>query len=134
MNSLHQIFSDSLQTGFVNKSILSRSEYHPELLVNQKLPPKKVLSTILQELEFCEEFYISVAFVTTGGIATIINTLEVLEKRNVKGEFLVSQYLNFTQPEALKRLSQFKNITLKIATSGNAHAKGYIFKHKNHFN
>ena len=134
MNSLHQIFSDSLQTGFVNKSILSRSDYHPELLVNQKLPPKKVLSTILQELETCQEFYISVAFVTTGGIATIINTLESLENRNIKGEFLVSQYLNFTQPEALKRLSQFKNITLKIATSGNAHAKGYIFKHKNHYN
>jgi len=43
MNSLNQIFSDSLQTGFVNKSILSRPEYHPELLVNQTLPPKKVL-------------------------------------------------------------------------------------------
>jgi len=134
MNSLYQIFSDSLQTGFVNKSILSRTEYHPELLINQKLPPKKVLSTILQELENCQEFYISVAFVTTGGIATIINTLETLEKKKVKGEFLVSQYLNFTQPKALKRLSQFKNITLKIATSGNAHAKGYIFKHKNHYN
>ncbi len=47
---------------------------------------------------------------------------------------MVSQYLNFTQPEALKRLLQFKNINLKIATIGNAHAKGYIFKNKEHYN
>lgn len=46
----------------------------------------------------------------------------------------MSQYLNFTQPEALKRLLQFKNIELRIATTGNAHTKGYIFKSKEHYN
>ncbi|WP_244140853.1 DUF3427 domain-containing protein [Kaistella flava (ex Peng et al. 2021)] len=76
----------------------------------------------------------SVAFVTTSGVATIINKLKELENREIKGKILVSQYLNFTQPEALKRLSQFKNIDLRIATTGNAHAKGYIFKNKQHFN
>nr|WP_278036510.1 DUF3427 domain-containing protein [Flavobacterium nitratireducens] len=76
----------------------------------------------------------SVAFVTTSGVATIINKLKELENRGIKGEILVSQYLNFTQPEALKRLLQFKNINLKIATIGNAHAKGYIFKNKEHYN
>ncbi len=134
MDQLFEIFNDSLQTGYVNKSISSKYEYQPELLINQKIPQQKVLSTILNELENCESFQISVAFVTTSGIATIINTLEELEIRQIRGEILVSQYLNFTQPEALKRLSKFKNITLKIATSGNAHSKGYIFKHKSHYN
>ena len=46
---------------------------------------------------------------------------------------MVSQYLNFTQPEALKRLMQFKNISLRILTQGNAHAKGYIFKNDLHY-
>lgn len=134
MDKLTQIFSASLQTGYVDKTVLSNIDYQPELLVNKKKPPKKVLSTIIHELENCSRFYISVAFVTTSGVATIINKLKELENRNIKGEILVSQYLNFTQPEALKRLVQFKNIDLRIATSGNAHAKGYIFKNNEHYN
>lgn len=127
-------FNASLQTGFVDKSILSSINYQPELIVNQKKPPKKVLTTILHEFENCSEFFISVAFVTTSGVAAIINKLKELENRNIKGEILVSQYLNFTQPEALKRLLKFKNIELRIATTGNVHSKGYIFKANQHFN
>ena len=133
MYNFYQIFNESLQTGFVDKTIVSNSDYHPELLVNQKNPPKKVLTSIIQELDSCNHFYISVAFVTTSGVATIINKLKELENRGIKGEILVSQYLNFTQPEALKRLLQFKNIKLRIATTGNAHSKGYIFKKNTHF-
>ncbi|RVT80010.1 DUF3427 domain-containing protein [Flavobacterium sufflavum] len=134
MDKLIQIFNSSLQTGYVDKNILSDVAYQPELLVNQKNPPKKILSSILHELENCNQFYISVAFITTSGVATIINKLKELENREIKGKILVSQYLNFTQPEALKRLSQFKNIDLRIATTGNAHAKGYIFKNNKHYN
>lgn len=134
MDKITRIFNNSLQTGYVDKNILSDLAYQPELLVNQKNPPKKILSSILYELENCNQFYISVAFVTTSGVATIINKLKELENREIKGEVLVSQYLNFTQPEALKRLAQFKNIDLRIATTGNAHAKGYIFKNKEHYN
>jgi len=134
MDKLLQIFNESLQTGYVDKNILSDTTFHPELLVNQKQPPKKVLSTIIYELKNCSEFFISVAFVTTSGVATIINTLEELENRNIRGKILVSQYLNFTQPEALKKLFKFKNIELRIATKGNAHSKGYIFKTKKHHN
>ena len=134
MDNILNDFIDSLQTGFVDKTILSNLDYQPELITNQKSPPKKVLTSLLQELDNCNHFYISVAFVTTSGVATIINKLKELESRGIKGEILVSQYLNFTQPEALKRLVQFKNIDLRIATSGNAHAKGYIFKNKNHYN
>ena len=134
MDKLTQNFNSSLQTGYVDKSILSNLAYQPELLVNQKNPQKKVLSTIIHELENCNEFFISVAFVTTSGVATIINKLKELEDRQIKGKVLVSQYLNFTQPEALRRLAQFKNINLRIAITGNAHAKGYIFKNKDHYN
>jgi superfamily II DNA or RNA helicase/HKD family nuclease len=134
MDKLIQNFNSSLQTGYIDKNILSDSRYQPELLVNQKNPPKKVLSTILHEFENCTEFSISVAFVTTSGVATIINKLKELESRKIKGKILVSQYLNFTQPEALKRLLKFKNIDLRIATTGNSHSKGYIFKNNEHYN
>lgn len=127
-------FKESILTGFIDKSLDSDALYQPELLVNRKIPRKKVLSTIIKELENCEEFYISVAFVTTSGVAALINTFKSLENKGIKGKILVSQYLNFTQPEALKRLSQFKNIELKIVTRENSHSKGYIFKHANYYN
>ncbi|WP_282069378.1 DUF3427 domain-containing protein [Olleya namhaensis] len=127
-------FKESILTGFIDKSIDSDALYQPELLVNRKIPRKKVLSTIIKELENCESFYISVAFVTTSGVAALINTFKNLEEKGVKGKILVSQYLNFTQPEALKRLCQFKNIELKIITKENSHSKGYIFKHSDYYN
>lgn len=127
-------FKDSLFTGFLDKKIESELTYRPQLLTNKIIPKEKVLSTLLQEFNTCNEFFISVAFVTTSGIAVILNTLLELEKRGVKGKILVSQYLNFTQPEALKKLRLFKNIELKISTKDNAHSKGYIFKKKEHYN
>lgn len=134
MDNLINNFTKSLHTGYIDKSILSHHDYQPDLLVNQKNPPRKVLSSILHEFENCSHFFISVAFVTTSGVAAIINKIKELEHREIKGKILVSQYLNFTQPEALKRLLQFKNIDLKILTSGNAHTKGYIFKNRAYYN
>ena len=84
--SFNKDFKESLLTGFFDKSIESEILCQPELLVNRKIPRKKVLSTIVKELETCEKFYISVAFVTTSGVAALINTLKILESRGVKGK------------------------------------------------
>jgi len=118
----------SLKTGFIDRKVYSSFEYIPQFLVNDKLTGKKVLTTIDKELRNCSEFWFSVAFVTSSGIATLINTLIELRDNNIKGKILVSQYLNFTQPEALKRLLQFENIELKIAVEDNFHSKGYLFR------
>lgn len=133
-NHLIQELERSLRTGFIDASFLSNTVYVPELLVNSKVQNTKVLTTIERELKNCQEFLISVAFVTTSGIAPLINHFKYLGAKGVKGKILVSQYLNFTQPEALKRLLQFKNIELKIATQGNFHSKGYLFKRNGHYN
>ena len=124
----------SLHSGFINQNLPSYIEYLPQLLVNDKREGKKVLSTIIQELNSCEEFWFSVAFVTTSGVATLIETLIALEKKGIKGKILVSQYLNFTQPEALKRLLQFKNLEIKIAIDNSFHSKGYLFKKNEVYN
>jgi superfamily II DNA or RNA helicase len=128
MDILHKL-SESIHTGFVDRAFSSDERYHPEFLTNDKEGGKKILTSILDELEICEEFRISVAFVTTGGVATLINTLADLEERKIEGKVLVSQYLNFTQPEALRRLLQFSNIDLRISTVGGFHSKGFLFKH-----
>ena len=130
---IRQALSNSIKTGFVDQLIQSNKAYRPELLTNNSEQGKKVLSTIIRELEQCDEFWFSVAFVTTGGIAALMNTLIELEKKKIKGKILASQYLNFTHPEALRRIKQFKNIELRIATEGNFHSKGYLFRKGNVF-
>ncbi|MES2558665.1 MAG: DUF3427 domain-containing protein [Bacteroidota bacterium] len=128
MNPIITKLNESLKTGFIDKSYLSSKDYLPQLLVNDKTEQKKVLTTILKELNACDEFWFSVAFATTSGVAALINTLSDLQNKGIKGKILVSQYLNFTQPEALKRLLLFKNIEVKIAIDDAFHSKGYLFK------
>jgi len=128
MSLLNTELEKSLRTGFIDRLIHSNKDYRPQLLLNDKSEGKKVLTSIINELQRCEGFWFSVAFVTTSGVASLINTLVELEDKGVKGKILVSQYLNFTQPEALKRLQQFKAIELKIVVSGDFHSKGYLFR------
>ncbi len=125
---------NGLQTGFVDKQIVSQNDFVPKILLNDKVAGKKVLSSIINELNGCNEFWFSVAFVTAGGVASLKNTLEEIANRNIKGKILVSQYLNFTQPEALKQLLKFKNIELRISINTNFHAKGYLFKKHDYYN
>lgn len=127
MNNRPEVIK-SIYTGFVDGEAISLEKYRPKLIVNNHLKGEKVLSSIISELKNCDEFFISVAFVTQSGITTILNTLQELEKRNIKGKIVTSQYLNFTEPKALKKLLDFKNIELRIVSDGNLHSKGYMFK------
>lgn len=133
-NLFNDNFLNAINRGFLDKTIIAEQGYLPRLLTNKEIPKEKVLSTILQEFDTCLEFCISVAFVTTSGIAVLLNSLIALENRGVKGRVLVSQYLDFTQPEALRKLKALKNIDLRISTNGNAHSKGYIFKKEYYYN
>lgn len=119
---------DSVKAGFIDMSHASKREYLPQLVLNDKVNGTKVLTTIYRELKNCDEFYFSVAFLTKSGVAVLMNILEELEQKKIKGKILVSQYQNFTQPEALRALLKFKNIELRIVVKGNFHAKGYLFK------
>ena len=98
------------------------------LIVNKPEIEKKVLSTIKGKLKACQGYNISVAFITTSGVACIIEQLKNLEQSGVQGRILTSTYLNFTQPEALNRLLQFKNVELRIETKKAFHSKGYLFE------
>lgn len=123
----------SLISGFIDNLHPSKQEYLPKLLLNDKINGKKVLTTIDKELRSCDEFWFSVAFVTKSGVAVLINLLKELERKKIKGKILVSQYQNFTQPEALRTLLKLSNIDVRIVVKGDFHAKGYLFKKDNHY-
>ena len=120
------------ETAYIDGSVVSSSTYRPQLVSNNHKEGKKVLSSIEDELLSCDGFQISVAFITMSGITPLLQTLKELEKRNIKGEILTTNYLNFSEPRALKKLDELSNITLKMydvemAAEG-FHTKGYIFK------
>ena len=123
----------SLETAFVDRMTDSNLAMKPRFLSNNHLEGQKVLSVIDDELSSCDEFSISVAFITKGGITPLLQTLRELERRRVKGRILTTDYLMFSEPEALKKLSQFSNIELKMYRVQNGpgfHTKGYLFKDK----
>ena len=109
---------------------MALEEYKPRLLINDIDRGEKVLASVVVELSKCDEFMISVAFITSSGVTVLLNTLSDLEQRCVKGRIIASQYQNFTDPTALKRLLHFKNIELRIVTEdkANMHTKGCIFR------
>ncbi len=130
----HPDFLKSLHTGFVDRNHASNKQWRPQLLTNDKRTHQKVLTTLESELLSCEEFWFSVAFLTTSGLAAIQNALAQLRDRNVQGWILTSQYLEFTQPEALRKILLFDNIDLRIATKESFHGKGYLFRRGDSYN
>ena len=120
------------ETAYIDGTIASNLAYKPQFISNNYKQGKKVLSSIEDELLACDEFQISVAFITMGGITPLLQTLKELEKKGVKGEILTTNYLNFSEPRALAKLNKLSNITLKMydveASGDGFHTKGYIFK------
>lgn len=132
MKSVLDEMKSGLQTAFIDETHNSNLAYKPQFVFNDSKVGKKVISSIEDELLSCEHFQISVAFITESGITPLLQTLKELENKNIKGEILTTNYLNFSEPKALKKLNELKNITLKMYDVEKArngfHTKGYIFK------
>ena len=130
----YQFLEQGLASAFINRSISSNLAYKPQFVSNDYRQGKKVISSIEDELFSCDEFAISVAFITMGGITPLLQTLKELEKRGIPGRILTTDYLNFSEPRAMKTLAGLKNIELKMYVTEEAregfHTKGYIFKKK----
>lgn len=120
------------ETAYINGSAASNSLYRPQFVSNNHKEGKKVLSFVEDELLKCDRFQISVAFITMSGITPLLQTLKELENKNIPGKILTTNYLNFSEPGALKKLNDLSNITLKMydveAADEGFHTKGYIFR------
>lgn len=123
---------NGFETAYIDETIASNLAYKPQFISNNHKQGKKVLSSIEDELLLCDQFQISVAFITMSGITPLLQTLKELEKKGIKGEILTTNYLNFSEPRALKKLNNLSNITLKMydveAAKEGFHTKGYIFR------
>ena len=100
------------RTAFIDETYSSSLDFRPKLLYNNK--DTKVINSIRDELRNCDEFIISSAFITLGGITPLLEEFKYLEEHDIKGKILTTDYLTFTEPKALKKLANFKNLEIKL--------------------
>ena len=128
MEDFNNEILDGARTAFIDENYESSNYLKPKLIINSF--GNKVLNSIKEELNNCDEFYISVAFITMGGLTPLLQDFLELESKGIKGKIITTDYLNFTEPEALKKLNSFSNIEVKLYLQENEgfHTKGYIFR------
>ena len=133
-NDLITQLQQGMHTAFIDAATTSNLAYKPQFISNNYKNGRKVLASIEEELVACDEFAISVAFITMSGITPILQTLRELEKRGIHGRILTTDYLMFSEPKALDKLAALTNIELKMFKTGESgegfHTKGYIFREK----
>lgn len=120
------------ETAYIDGTVISNESFRPQFVSNNHKEGKKVISSIEDELLACDEFKISVAFITLSGITPLLQTLKELEAKGIPGKILTTNYLNFSDPSALEKLHSLSNITIKMYDSEESgdgfHTKGYIFR------
>lgn len=121
---------NAYERGFIDRFTPKTSHHPPELIINSK--EENVLSPMLDALESCDSFMISVAFITEGGIASLKTVLNELNLRGVRGKIITSTYLNFNKPKVFKELLKIPNLDVHITDQTGFHAKGYVFDKKEH--
>ena len=105
---------NGLNTAFIDYRMDSNLALRPRFISNNHAKGVKVLSELESELSKCDEFAISVAFITRGGITPLLQVLKNLEKKGVKGRILTTDYESFTDPYTLDKLDSLSNIELRM--------------------
>ncbi|MCC5893917.1 MAG: DEAD/DEAH box helicase [Alkalibacterium sp.] len=121
----------SLKKAFIDHSITG-SHYDPKLIINDVKKKEYMLNVLHDELNTCEHFFFSVAFLTQDGLASLKAQFADLNKRGARGRILTSVYLAFNQPDVFKDLLTIPNIEVRLSKKEGFHSKGYLFKHKSY--
>ena len=120
---------DGYHKAFIDASCESDPTFSPSLISNSH--GKKVLTVIEKEMKGCDDLFISVAFITMGGITPLLGTLKDLERQGTRGRILTTDYLMFSDPRALDKLASLSNLDVRVFKTGENnigfHTKGYMF-------
>jgi superfamily II DNA or RNA helicase/HKD family nuclease len=125
----HTDFVDGVSSGLVQLDPDASRRFQPSLVLNDYANGRKTLEFVLDNIRMCQTFRIAVAFVTRSGVACLHETLKEFGLRGGKGNILVSTYLNFSDPVAIKSLSHFDGISVSFVNQPNFHGKTYLFEH-----
>ncbi|MGX7031367.1 DEAD/DEAH box helicase [Vagococcus zengguangii] len=126
-----EILERSLKKAFIDKTVPG-SAYDPEVIINQPVDKTFLLNTLQNELDNCQDFFFSIAFITKDGLASIKAQLADLHRRGLGGRLLTSTYLSFNQPKVFEDLLNIPNLDVRISNKAGFHAKGYLFSQTTH--
>ena len=127
INLFQDTLIKSLKFGFVDNIKYQEGGYSPQILVNNSDEKRYVLTDLQEELSKCGAFYFSVAFVTKNGIAMIKSQLSDLMDKKVPGKILISSYLDFNDPDAMRELLKLKNVEVRLTPKKNTDARQILF-------
>jgi len=121
------ILEQSLKKAFIDHKV-GASLYDPKFIINDTKNKQFMLNVLQNELDSCEEFFFSVAFLTQAGLAALKTKLADLHTQGIKGNIVTSIYLAFNQPAVFEDLLKIPNIEVRISKQQGFHSKGYLFK------
>lgn len=127
----HSRLVDGYRRAFIDSAVDAEPSCTPQFVSNSN--GNKVLTQIENELRECSSMFMSVAFITSGGIQHLKGVLKEMELRSVPGKILTTDYLMFSEPAALDALSGLKNLEVRMFRSAGVgfHTKGYLFHNGN---
>jgi superfamily II DNA or RNA helicase len=125
-------FTDGIVSALIQIDKDASPQFQPRLVLNDYVNGRKTLEFILDNLRTCSSFKFAVAFVTRSGVACLHQSLKDFGQRGGQGEILVSTYLNFSDPSAIKKLSNFPGVIVSFVDEPNFHGKTYLFEHDNY--
>lgn len=105
------------------------SALQDRFVINSTNPRKRVLTEIKHALNEAQGFDSAVAFITKSGVISLYQTLVDFTERGGKVRIVASDYLNFTQPDALETLTKISGIEVRLLQGKQYHGKMYLFNH-----
>ena len=98
----------ALETAYINGATASSLAYRPQFVSNNHKEGKKVLSSVEDELLACDQFQISVAFITMSGITPLLQTLKELEKKNIPERDSDNELSELQRAKSLEKAERVK--------------------------
>ena len=135
LNDIKEKVLSNEELDFKSKSIITDNYIiKNKLIVNSQRG--NLLNELKQSLSECKSFYFSVAFINYSGLQLLLDSIKELEEKDIKGKIITSTYLNFTEPKALEKIRNFRNIDLKVFIADKEkgfHTKAYIFENEDDY-
>jgi superfamily II DNA or RNA helicase/HKD family nuclease len=123
---------DGLMVGYIDDQHHTHQGLEPQLIINQPSKALKVLSVYQSCLLECESFQMAIAFLSDSGLQALFSTLLECQQKGVEGQIIVSAYLNFTSPSAIRKFKTFKNLDVRFNMLDAMHVKGTLFHYIDH--
>ena len=99
-----------LERGFLDYTVPANADRIPQFISNDPSRGEKVITTMREEMRNCDSFMFSVAFITYDGVNALLEEFKYLRDHGIPGKILTSQYQNFTEPKAIRKIQSLSLI------------------------